>query len=129
MSYHSRAAVDLDAEPVMMPMPDDAPEGGPRWPKNWTALLEGAEALAPRIVQLTARTWAVPSGSNPTHGYIVTAPAEAPRHSTDVGGYTCGCAWCQPQGPAERPGVGCRHALAVVRRRLDAARRNGRRAA
>ncbi|WP_298827514.1 hypothetical protein [uncultured Piscinibacter sp.] len=100
-------------------------ELSPRWPVNWAPLLDAADVLAPRAVQLSAGdapTWAVPSGANPGHGYIVTGPASAPVDRLDVARYICNCPWGRPQGPSGRPGVGCKHALAVIARRLDGQR-------
>lgn len=98
----------------------------PRRPTNWGRLCNAARELTPRIVQLSRTSWAVPSGANPTHGYVVTGPAAMPAHSLDVDAYVCECGWAKPQGPDGRPGVGCKHVLAVIERRLDHAGRFGR---
>lgn len=99
----------------------------PRRPTRWGPLCNAARELEPSIVQLTATSWAVPSGSNPTHGYVVTGPNAGPAHGLDVAGYTCECPWGRPQGPDGRPGEGCKHVIAVIERRLG--RRCRRRAA
>lgn len=91
----------------------------PRRPTRWSRLCNAARELAPRIVQLGRTSWAVPSGANPTHGYVVTGPAAMPAHGLDVDAYACECNWAKPQGPDGRPGVGCKHVLAVIERRLD----------
>ncbi|MEO8084395.1 MAG: hypothetical protein ABI780_11275 [Ardenticatenales bacterium] len=98
----------------------------PRRPSHWGRLCNTARELAPRIVQLSRTSWAVPSGANPMHGYVVTGPAAEPAHGLDVDGYTCTCNWAKPQGPDGRTGVGCKHALAVIERRLDYRVRVGR---
>lgn len=97
-------------------------ELAPRRPRNWGRLREDAAALAPRVIRLSATTWAVPSGSNPMHGYVVTGPEVEPAHGADVDDYGCSCPWAQPQGPNGRTGVGCKHVLAVIALRLDGQR-------
>lgn len=117
MGYFSRLAAALRADGAW-PTAEPAAPLEPRRPVNWDAIFAAAQQLAPRAVQLSAGdapTWAVPSGANPGHGYIVTGPA-AP--SGDVDAYACTCPWGRPQGPDERPGVGCKHAVAVMLRRL-----------
>ncbi len=101
----------------------------PRRPTRWGPLCNAARELAPRIVQLGRTSWAVPSGANPTHGYVVTGPAAMPAHGLDVDAYTCECNWARPQGPDGRAGVGCKHVLAVIERRLGLHERAGGRAA
>lgn len=91
----------------------------PRRPSHWGRLCNAARELAPRIVQLSRTSWAVPSGANPTHGYVVTGPAAMPAHGLDCDAYACECSWARPQGLDGRPGVGCKHVLAVIERRLD----------
>lgn len=115
MGYFSRLAATLWADDIA-PAVDVPIE--PRRPVHWEGIIAAARGLAPRVVQLSATTWAVPSGSNPTHGYVVTGPADMPAHGADIDAYRCTCPWCQPQGPDDRPGVGCKHVVAVIGRRL-----------
>lgn len=98
----------------------------PRRPTNWGRLCNAAHDLAPRIVQLSRTSWAVPSGANPAHGYVVEGPTAEPAHGLDVDAYVCECGWAKPQGPDGRPGVGCKHVLAVIEHRLDYRGRVGR---
>lgn len=117
MGYFSRLAAAMWGEEIVAPHAEPL---NPRRPANTASILEAARAIEPGIVQLTGGerpTWAVPSGSNPMHGYVVAGPRDGAADADDVNGYSCTCPWGQPQGPDDRPGVGCKHVEAVILRR------------